>query len=154
MCLIVDANVVSDVLCASPDPDFAPVHGVLFAPRPKTRLTLVYGGRLSREYTKHRACLKFLAQLDRSGRARTVADDLVDSEEKKLTDAGACVSDDPHIVALAQISGARLLCSHDTDLHADFTSPKLVSSPRGKVYQNSAHTPLIRKTAQDCAKCR
>jgi hypothetical protein len=64
--------------------------------------------------------------------------------------AQQCVSDDPHIIALALESGARFLCSLDQDLHTDFTNPQLVNAPRGHVYQNVAHEHLIRR---HCKKC-
>ena len=64
--------------------------------------------------------------------------------------APQCVSDDPHVIALAQESGARLLCSLDEALHTDFTNPRLINAPRGHVYQNAAHKHLIRL---HCKKC-
>lgn len=47
---------------------------------------------------------------------------------------GMCQSDDTHIIALAQISGARLLFSNDKALHQDFKNKELINNPRGKVY--------------------
>ena len=38
----------------------------------------------------------------------------------ELQDAGACQSNDLHVLALAQVSGARLLYSNDLSLHQDF----------------------------------
>ena len=54
-----------------------------------------------------------------------------------------CVSNDPHVIALARISGARLLCSRDQKLHSDFGNKHLVDNPRGSVYQDIPHAPLI-----------
>jgi len=56
-----------------------------------------------------------------------------------------CESDDPHVIALAQISGARILCSRDKNLHKDFTNSELVNDPRGRIYQNSSHAQLFRR---------
>ena len=47
---------------------------------------------------------------------------------------GAVKSDDPHIIALAQVSGARLLYSNDKSLQQDFKNKDLINNPRGKVY--------------------
>ena len=43
-------------------------------------------------------------------------------------------SDDPHIIALALVNGARLLYSNDLALQKDFRNAKLVSKPKGKIY--------------------
>ena len=55
-------------------------------------------------------------------------------EETRLEKKGLCISDDPHVIALARISGARLLCSNDKDLQQDFGTKNLIDRPRGKVY--------------------
>ena len=44
------------------------------------------------------------------------------------------MSNDFHIIALAQLAGARMLYSRDRELHQDFRNSKLVDRPRGKVY--------------------
>lgn len=87
-------------------------------------------------------------QLDQAGRAKAVPDAKVDARMDIVVPH--CVSDDPHIIALALESGARLLCSLDQALHTDFTNPQLINSPRGHVYQNAAHEHLIRR---HCKKC-
>ena len=92
--------------------------------------------------------MKMLRQLDQAGRAKAVPDAPVDARMKLV--APQCVSDDPHIIALALVSGARLLCSLDQALHTDFTNPKLINSPRGNVYQNATHEHLVR---HHCTKC-
>lgn len=43
-------------------------------------------------------------------------------------------SNDPHVIALADVSGARILYSNDENLRDDFRNSVLVSSPRGKLY--------------------
>ena len=60
---------------------------------------------------------------------------MVDDETETVTSCGHCVSDDQHIVALARIGKARLLCSNDDALTTDFRNPVLISKPRGKVYK-------------------
>ena len=61
-----------------------------------------------------------------------IPDAPVNEAETDLKADGSCVSDDEHIIALAKVSGARLLYSKDGDLHSDFTNPRLLS--RGRVY--------------------
>ncbi len=65
---------------------------------------------------------------------RVVNDEEVDTETKALKANGLCKSNDPHVLALAQVSGARLLYSNDKDLQQDFKNKALINSPRGKVY--------------------
>ncbi|MYH42126.1 MAG: hypothetical protein F4017_01170 [Acidimicrobiaceae bacterium] len=54
------------------------------------------------------------------------------------SDPGSCRSDDHHVIALAQISGARLLFSNDKDLHKDFKNRQLIDQPTGTVYSTLA----------------
>jgi hypothetical protein len=62
-----------------------------------------------------------------------------------LSDAGELKSDDPHIIALAKVSGARLLCSKDQNLHTDFGNRVFIDKPRGNIYQNQSHAKLLKK---------
>ena len=52
-------------------------------------------------------------------------------------------SNDLHVIALARISGARLLYSDDKKLRKDFKNKHLVNSPRGKVYSKEDHQHLL-----------
>ena len=80
-----------------------------------------------------------------------------DSEVNALTEdikrTQVCQSDDPHIIALAKISGARLLYSNDIDLHKDFSDKALIDNPRGRVYStlrnkrfSDSHKRLLART--------
>ena len=142
MCLIVDINVANKVLLVSDDPDFMDVHICLFT-NSNPRGSLVYGGKLMDEYSKSREIIKKLVELDRAGRARRVDDDLIDEEMEWIIQSGLCKSNDGHIIALARVGRVRLLCSHDRDLHADFTNKELLNKPRGKVYQRPTHRNLL-----------
>ena len=47
----------------------------------------------------------------------------------------ACASPTtPHVLALALVSGARLLYTNDAALIDDFGNPEIVARPRGKIY--------------------
>jgi len=140
--MIVDMNVAHKVLLRTNDPDFQPVHMSLFVPQ-RVKGSLVYGGKLLREYMKNNQVRRAIATLDRAGRARRIPDESVDNEADRLRRSNYCVSDDAHIIALARVSNVRLLCSHDHDLHRDFTSKILLDKPRGKVYQYAVHQRLI-----------
>ena len=51
-----------------------------------------------------------------------------------MSGPGSCRSDDHHVIALAQISGARMLFSNDGALQQDFKNIKLIDQPPGTVY--------------------
>jgi len=144
VCVIVDINIAGRVLLAEDDPDFAHLHRCLFTnTRPQVRL--VYGGKLVEEYNRVAMFRQAIVHLDRAGRARRIDDLLIEREVELLVRARACRSNDVHIVALARVAGARVLCSDDRDLHADFTDPRLLSHPRGKIYRNARHRGLLRQ---------
>ncbi|TAG00808.1 MAG: hypothetical protein EAZ43_12700 [Betaproteobacteria bacterium] len=140
--LIVDANCATLTLSANPNPDFAPVMQAIL----KNKATLVLGGSKQRdEYTRLAAVWRFIIALDRAGKAKKYLDSEVDHFEVSLGESGLLRSDDPHILALARVSGARLLCSRDQNLHFDFTSQQILNAPQGKVYQNATHAHLLRR---------
>jgi hypothetical protein len=150
MCLIVDANVAPLVFAPPPRGEFLPAHRALMA----GKAAAVRGGtRLNQEYNRLGRLRRVLIEFDRRGALRAVSDGEVDETEACLKRAGECRSDDQHIIALARVSGARLLCSHDADLHADFTNPALLS-PRGSVYQSRSHRPLLARVCGRCPRCR
>lgn len=139
MCLIVDANLLSLVFCEKPQDDFRPLIDWLALPNKDGML--VVGGRLATELDKVFIAKRFVRSLLQAGRARQIPDTATNEEEKIIADS--CKSDDPHVIALARISGARVLCSHDKTLHEDFTNPKLISDPKGCIYQNAEHAHLL-----------
>jgi hypothetical protein len=143
VCVIIDADVASLVFRYPPDLDFAPVFNWLTDPLRNG--CLAYGGRLTGQLRQIGVVRRWLVQLDRAGRAHKSSDEEVTDEEQSVTPL--CKSDDPHIIALARISGARTLCSRDGGLHQDFTNGDLVATPRGAVYQNPTHTHLLRHTS-------
>ena len=148
MCLIVDANVASLVFSKTPDEEFEPIWKALR----KKRAIAFMGGELSREYARITSIRKILVELNRQGVLRRVSDQQVDELTKEFREY-QLRSDDPHILALASVSNARLLCSHDQNLHTDFTNPVLLKPP-GSIYQNSTHKHLIRKHCKATSKTK
>jgi hypothetical protein len=142
MCVIIDVNLAFHIFTSAPEADFRPVFDWLHAPDKNG--CLVIGGKLLKELTQRKASLGYLRALVQAGRAYQFPNAEVQSEEQQVTDSGLCQSNDPHVVALARVSGARILCSHDQALHQDFRNPKLISKPRGRVYQSATHTRLLR----------
>ena len=69
-----------------------------------------------------------------------LAGTIVRADEEKVKDRAqefetkkAMESDDPHVLGLALVSGARLLYTNDQKLQQDFKNSALIR-PRGKVY--------------------
>lgn len=133
MCIIIDANVASQVFSPSPAAD------------PKTVIDwidfgggkLIVGGRLKMELGRLQLASRWIRERERSGKVKVVSDRLVDTEEARLLISGRCKSNDQHIIALARVSRARLLYSHDQTLHDDFRNHRLISKPRGSIYTNA-----------------
>lgn len=139
--LMVDANVCS--LVFGDDAEFGPVREALFLGRPKP-WTLAHGGKLTDELKAVNAAWSALIALDRAGSVIVVASPDVELEIARLVKQRVCRSNDIHVVAVGRLSKARLLCSRDQNLIADFTDSRLISRPRGRVYQNHTHARLLR----------
>ena len=139
MCLIVDTNVAALVFRKSPSPDFQPIWDWV----DNKDGVIVYGGALRKELARTGA-RRYLRELSAAGKARDCDDATVDAEEARVKKMRLCRSNDPHVVALARVSGARVLCSHDNKLIQDFKDRLLVYNPRGSVYQRAAHKKSLK----------
>ena len=157
MCAILDANVVHEVFGAEQSPAGKGFYQWIYSP--KETNFLIVGDKLLQELEKASGEFrKRTRQAFLAGRIRKIPDDKepeIKAKEKNLRKE--CVSNDAHIIALAQISGARLLCSNDQDLHKDFKNKKLIDSPRGRVYStfrkgNTRNSLIKRKNL--CAGCK
>ena len=141
MCIIVDANRIGGLLGDPPDKDSAPVRSWIESGR--GRIVYSTGGQFANEIGG-KAKLK-LQEYVRAGSARLVPHaDLAEMEER-LRSNQSLRSNDPHVIALARASGARLLFSGDRNLIRDFTSPQIISKPRGKVYSGAGNAGLLKR---------
>lgn len=143
MCIIIDANCGSDFNPISKDA--IPVYEWL------TRGgRMASGGKLKVELLKC-GFRKLYAQLRLAGRIVEYAEQRLSEEVDNIEKGAKLKSNDIHIIALARVSGARLLFSRDGALHKDFRNPKIIAAPRGKVYQRNkpAHTRLLAR-APEC----
>ena len=136
MCAILDANVAHEVFTANQTE--AGREFLRWLTKRQGRLAV--GGKLRRELARHRAAGIWIVEGIRAGRVRAAKDDDVDRLAEEL--AGSCRSDDPHVIALARVSGARLLYSNDRALHQDFGDRDLLNRPRGKVF-STLETPHL-----------
>jgi len=152
VCAIIDANVTSQLWQGGG----TPAGQALRAEVDKGRFPMVVGGRLREElWGAGDRMRQWLVQLQSAGRLRTVDRaevDRVAQELKASRGPASLTSDDEHVVALAMVSGARLLFTNDMRLSRDFKNPRIVSSPRGRVYTtrlsqelNGTHRGLLRR---------
>lgn len=144
MSLIIDSCVVSRVLFHD-DYHYLPVKKALMA----RRNVMVYGGKLKREYIPVTNIRRILFKFDQAGIAKVFPDVDVDNQTDIIKKMKTCVSNDEHIIALARVSGARLLCSEDSSLHTDFKCKKLIDSPRGKIYQTRKHISILNENCDN-----
>ena len=120
------------------------------------RSSLVVGGKLYDELT-HEGFRAWSATAIKYGKLQLVDRAKVDERVTELHSSNACTSDDEHVIALAQLSGARLLFSNDTDLHSDFKCKILINEPRGKIYstnESKDFTPGQKRLLADKSLCR
>lgn len=144
MCIIVDNDVGQTFFSSQRgDPYFPALDWVR-----RRGGKLVVGGRLwIKEYHgTQRANL--VQSLEQAGRAIVYPASIVNAEEDAVkadckSNKADCKSNDAHVIALARISGARVLCTKDGDLEADFKNRALVNSPPGRIYKNPSHFRLL-----------
>ena len=131
MCAIVDANVASEVFGSN----LSPAGEKFFEWLNKGSGRLVVGGKLLEELEKSSADFIYWGRgALLAGRMKIVNKSEVDARTEQIQRENKIRSDDPHVIALAQVSGARLLYSNDGDLQQDFRNEKLIDDPRGNVY--------------------
>lgn len=139
MCAIVDADVAHRFFGDPVDEELRPLWEWIASGSG----VLVAGGRQLDELYRVGSAARALRNWERTRRARFVPRDAVEAETGNLARTNLCASNDHHVIALARVSGARLLCSQDKDLHTDFRNRELINDPRGAVYQYATQTHLL-----------
>lgn len=130
MCAILDASVAGEVFGANRSRPGRQFFEWLETPQAR----LVVGGKLYRELVRSPTFEKWVGTALADGRARRQAASLVDRRAAEIAAEGPLKSNDAHVIALADVGGARILYSNDGDLRHDFTNVALLSGPRGKLY--------------------
>jgi len=145
MCLIIDNN-KRDELFKSPlgDKERVIFDWIRVAGK------LAIGGKLRRELLGSHKMVRLLAQLKLAGRLNEVEDSAVDRKEREVSKL-PIESDDPHIIALALVSSARLLHTDDAALMRDFKNGTFVPVPRGKIF--NGNVAMLRRDGF-CPRCR
>ena len=116
MCAIVDANVSHEVFGGSERPE----AGKFFAAWLAKGNKLVVGGKLLEELSERSEFVKWLRAAQRTGRAVRIDDDAVEREAARIAPERDWESNDLHVIALARLSGTRLLFTNDQALQNDF----------------------------------
>lgn len=139
MCAIVDANSTGEVVADNSVPaarafkEFI-VDGPCCLVVGGTKLRGELGrGFSTPDRAKQTTITEWVVQIQQAGHLRYEDDAIVDARCAEIRRSRICRSDDPHIIALAQISGARLLYSKDLALRADFRNTDILNQPRGKI---------------------
>jgi len=133
MCIIIDANVVGDL--STMTDDAKPVLNWLL----KGNGRLVIGGKLTLELDRT-GLRSTLVVLDQAGRLKKLNDEKV--RNKATSIANLCCSNDCHVVAVALLSGCRLIFTKDHKLHKDMKNTKIVN-PAASIYQSKSHKNLL-----------
>ncbi|MDE0341249.1 MAG: PIN domain-containing protein [Nitrospinae bacterium] len=154
MCAIVDANVAHEVFGSNPSQAGEQFFGWI----EEGNNRLVVGGKLFEELEASSEEFRNWARQAIIARKMKVVDKKqVDTQTKEIEDNVEYKSNDPHVLALAQVSGARLLYSNDGDLQEDFRDKNLIDQPRGKVYSTRVSKnfqPTHKRLLADRNLCR
>ena len=132
MCLILDADMYG-LFLKQDNKDMKPVKDwvdkkngkVVYSPVGKMKTELEKAPNVRRQFEQYR----------RAGKLKSIPVEIVEEKKSRLPPLR---SNDPDIIALAQVSEVKLLISGDENLHADFKT-----IVRGKIYQTSAHKRLL-----------
>lgn len=142
MCVIVDANQSSLVFGSTVADDYKPVRKWIESGRGR----LVYGGHKFKQELKAVTAAALTVQNWRQrGLAIEISEVALAAEVAVVVNLGTR-SDDPHVIALVRVSGARTVLTKDGPLTTDLTNPTLVNTPQAKVYRTAEHTHLPRHT--------
>ena len=143
MCAILDNNVRHEVFGERDTQTPAGKHFLNWVERSPGRL--VIGGELRRELSEYGRFLTWLRTATRRNVVRSIDDERVDDETRILREKGDCLSDDEHVLALARVSGARLLFTNDVDLQDDFKDRRIVDGNiRERIYTTREYSDVRR----------
>ena len=154
MCVIFDANVAGVLFIDSKKRSDAATNFLEYLD--KREIKLVVGGKLLEELTTGSTKFKewLNGAVQRESASIIPADKI--EKEQKLLEGEKLKSDDPHVLALAIVSGASLLYTHDENLIADFKNRVLIPGRNRTVYKsdrNGKFTQAKRRQLKE-AYCR
>ena len=142
MCAIVDAQVAHEVFGENP----SPAGDEFYKWASEGQGHLVAGGKLLEELESGSPGFRLWArQAQLAGRITLLDEERVEQRTRQIERDVEHKSNDPHVLAVALISGARLLFTNDKLLEQDFRSKSLIDRPRGSIY----HTRDIRTSNEN-----
>ena len=145
MCAIVDKNVFHELWEQGGTPAGQGFRRVI----ENGRIPLAFGGTMVEHEVappgRSSRMKAWIQQLQSAGRLVRVPDSEVDKRTHELASGAAAISsivrsDDPHVLALAEVSHARLLYTNDKKLTDDFRDAQIIKSPRGHVYSTNQNS--------------
>ena len=148
MCVIVDNSARNEVFGKTATATGRKLEGSF--DNQKTRLVL--GGGLRKELMQNKRFRIWFVEADRKGSVHRACDACVNDQTTQLNISQVCQSNDTHVIALAQISGCKILCAVDRALQVDFTSTNLINGrvlPINRPWR-STHNQLMSWT-RNCA---
>ena len=151
MCAIIDNNVRHEVFGEKSVQTEAGEYFLDWLDNRKGKL--VVGGGLLQELSGYSNFNRWFQQALIAGSVQRVSDAQVERETANLQSRNVCKSNDAHVLALAVVSGARLLFTNDQDLQEDFRNRGIIGGIRGRVYTtlvhqdfSSTHRSLLNRT--------
>ena len=140
-CAIIDANVVAEAFGETPNDAGAGFRRWISNGEGQ----LVSGGKLHEELRQASHRFREWAVVAQStAQLRLIGAPLSARVVRDFDAHASRQSDDPHILALSSVSGARLLYSNDDALQQDFRNPELINNPRGRVYSTRVDSRFTR----------
>ncbi len=142
MCIIVDANKMGIFLSDPMRDEVEPIHKWLI--NGSGNLVYSTGGAFAKEVTGF--ARDKLASYVQAGRATLIPDAEFAEDERQLRNDPIVHSDDPHVLALAKASRARVLYTGDNKLIKDFKNKNIIDKPRGKIYSGRKQAGLLTRS--------
>ncbi len=141
MCIVIDSNAIHLVFKLQ-DSDFRPVYNWIFNGDGK----MVFGGtRYAKELIKLRKYSKIITELSRNNKVVVVNKDSVDSWEAKVKKIEPKKDfNDPHLVAIIEESGCRIVCSLDKSSDKYLKDNRFYKkTKRPGIYREKGHSHLL-----------
>ena len=142
MCIIVDNDRIGLFLNNPNHEDVKPIYAWL---KGKGKVAYSIGDKFATELSE--SAKMRLTELGRGGMASQYStlrvEEVAGSLRGKKERITSC---DFHVLALALVSGARLLFTGDKDLMTDFKNTTVISKPRGKIYSGVKQKLLLQKS--------
>ena len=141
VCMIIDANVMGKFLREPENEDCDPIYRWL---RSGGKIMYSWGGQF--KYEIGVSAKSKLSELAAKGNAILVDAEKFHDIERDIMIRNLCKSDDFHILALANFTGARVLYTKDRNLIKDFKNKILIDNPRGRIYSSKSNAGLLNQS--------